>query len=71
MGRPYQICRIILYIFNLLLEKKDETKLILNKVWEYNKESYLILGHNFDVLNNIYNSLNKIVINYLKKIYNI
>jgi hypothetical protein len=54
-----------------IIRKKDETKLILNKVLEYNKESYLILGHNFDVLTNIYNSINKIVMNYFKKISNI
>ncbi len=42
-----------------IIRKKDATKLILKKVLEYNKESYLISGHNFDVLNNIYNSINK------------
>ncbi len=44
--------------------KKKLKKLILNKVLEYNKESYFKLGHNFDVLNNIYNFINKIVMNY-------
>ncbi len=55
-----------------IIRKKNETKLMLNKVLEYNKESYLLLGYNFDVLNNIYNSINQIVMNYLKKylIYN-
>ncbi len=38
-----------------IIRKKDETNLILNEILEYNRESYFILGHNFDVLDNIYN----------------
>ncbi len=38
-----------------ITRKINEPNLVLNKILEYNKESYLILGHNFDVLNNIYN----------------
>ncbi len=55
-----------------IITRKNETNLILNKNLEYNKESYLILSHNFDVLNNIHNLINKTVMNYLKKnlIYN-
>jgi hypothetical protein len=50
-----------------IIRKKDETKLILNKVLEYNKENYLILGHTFDIINKMYS----LIINYLKKISNI
>jgi hypothetical protein len=53
-----------------IIRKMDETKTILNKVLEYNKESYLILGHTFDIINKIYSFINKIVMNYLKKISN-
>jgi hypothetical protein len=45
----------------------DETKIILNKVLEYNKESYLIHGHTFDIINKIYSFINKIVMTYSKK----
>jgi hypothetical protein len=34
-----------------ITRKIDETKLILNKVLEYNKESFLIFGHIFDIIN--------------------
>ena len=44
-----------------IIRKIDETKIILNKVLEYNKESYLILGHTFDIINKIYSFINKIV----------
>ena len=54
-----------------ILRNMDETNLNLSKVLEYNKESYLILGHVFDVVNNIYNFINKIVMNSLKKISNV
>ena len=50
-----------------IIRKVDETPLILNKVLDYNKESYLILGHTFDIINKIYTFINKIVMNYLKK----
>ena len=50
-----------------IIRKIDETKTILNKVLEYNKESYLILGHTFDIINKIYSFINKIVMSYLKK----
>ncbi len=52
------------FIHIQFVTKKNETKLILNKGLEYNKESYLILCHNIDVLNNIYNFTNKIVMNF-------
>ena len=54
-----------------IIRKVNETKLILNKVLDYNKESYLILGHTFDIINKIYTFINKIVMNYLKKISNV
>ncbi len=38
-----------------IIGRKNETSLISNKVLEYSKEIYLISGHNFDVLNNMYN----------------
>ena len=50
-----------------IIKKVDETKSILNKVLEYNKESYLISGHIFDVLNKMYS----FIINYFKKISNV
>jgi len=50
-----------------IIRKKEETNLILNKVLEYNKENYLILGHTFDILNKMYS----LIINYLKKISNV
>ena len=54
-----------------IIRKVDETKLILNKVLDYNKESYLILGHTFDIINKMYTFINKIVMNYFKKISNV
>ena len=50
-----------------IIRKVDETKLILNKVLDYNKESYLIHGHMFDILNKIYG----FIINYIKKLSNV
>ena len=50
-----------------IIRKIDETKLILNKVLDYNKESYLIHGHMFDILNKIYS----FIINYIKKLSNV
>ena len=35
--------------------KKDETKILLNKVIEYNRDNYIILGYIFDIINKIYN----------------
>jgi hypothetical protein len=32
---------------------------------KYNKEEYFILGHNFHVLDNMSNFMNKTVMNYL------
>ena len=49
-----------------IIRKMDETKIILNKVLEYNKESYLILGHTFDIINKIYSFINKIVMSYFR-----
>jgi hypothetical protein len=37
-----------------MIRKVDETKLILNKVLDYNKERYLILRHTFDIIDKIY-----------------
>jgi len=54
-----------------IIRKVNETKLILNKVLDYNKESYLILGHTFDIINKMYTFINKIVMNYFKKISNV
>jgi hypothetical protein len=50
-----------------IIRTNNEVPLILNKVLDYNKESYLILGHTFDLINNMYSFLNKIVMNYFKK----
>ena len=33
-----------------IIRKVNETTIILNKVLDYNKESYLILGHAFDII---------------------
>ncbi len=33
-----------------IIRKVDGTKIILNKVLDYNKESYLILGPTFDII---------------------
>ncbi len=56
------------FIHIQFVTKKNETRLIF---LEYNKESNLILCHNFDVLNTIYNFTNKIVMNFLKNISNV
>ena len=50
-----------------IIRDNDEVPLILNKILDYNKESYLILGHTFDLISNMYSFLNKIVMNYFKK----
>jgi hypothetical protein len=50
-----------------IIRTNNEVPLILNKILDYNKETYLILGHTFDVINNMYSFLNKIVMNYFKK----
>ena len=50
-----------------IIRKKEQTNLILNKILEYNKENYLILGLTFDIINKMYS----LIINYLKKISNV
>ena len=37
-----------------IIRKKDETKILLNKVIEYNRENYIILGYIFDIINKMY-----------------
>ncbi len=44
-----------------IVSKMDETKLILDKVLEYNKESYLTLENTFDIINEIYSFIHAIV----------
>ncbi len=44
-----------------IIRKVDETKSILNQVLGYKTESYLILGHIFDIINK-YIVINRIVI---------
>ena len=38
-----------------IIRKKDETKVLLNKVIEYNRDNYIILGYIFDIINKMYN----------------
>ena len=37
------------------VNKKSKQELLLKSLVDYNKQSYLIIGHIFDILNNIYN----------------
>jgi len=37
------------------VNKKSQQELLLKSLVDYNKQSYLIIGHIFDILNNIYN----------------
>lgn len=46
-----------------IINKKDNTEEQNNKIIEYNRENYLILGHIFDIINKLYN----IIINFLVK----
>ena len=57
--------------FHFIIRNKNETNLILNKILDCDKENYLTLGHNFNVLNNTYNFMNKTVMNYFGKISNV
>jgi len=47
------------YSMNLqfIIRKKDQTKDLLVKLIDYNKESYLILGHIFELVNKIWSDL--------------
>jgi len=51
------------YIIHIqfVIKKKDETKQLLKKSIEYNKENYLVLGHIFDIINKMYNIFIKII----------
>ena len=37
------------------INKKSQQEQLLKKLIDYNKQSYLIIGHIFDILNTIYN----------------
>ena len=37
-----------------IIREKDETKVLLNKVIEYNRDNYIILGYIFDIINKMY-----------------
>ena len=50
-----------------IIKNNDETKLILTKMLDYNKESYLLFSYIFDAINKIYSFLNKIGLEILKK----
>ena len=43
-----------------IIQSIDEIPLILNKSLEYNRESYIIMGHVFDVINKIYSFVYKL-----------
>jgi hypothetical protein len=36
------------------INKKSQQEILLKSLIDYNKQSYLILGHIFDILNNMY-----------------
>ncbi len=36
------------------INKKSQQEILLKSLIDYNKQSYLILGHIFDILNNLY-----------------
>ncbi len=44
------------YIIHIQFEinKKSQQEILLKSLIDYNKQSYLILGHIFDILNNMY-----------------
>jgi hypothetical protein len=50
-----------------IVRNNDETKLILTKILDYTKESYLLFSYIFDAINKIYSFLNKIGLEILKK----
>jgi hypothetical protein len=50
-----------------IIRNNDETKLILTKMLDYDKESYLLFSYIFDAINKIYSFLNKIGLEILKK----
>lgn len=51
------------YSLNLqfIIRKKDQTKDLLVRLIDYNKESYLILGHIFDLVNKIFSYFTKLI----------
>ena len=40
-----------------IIRKKEETSTLLNKVIEYNRDNYIVLGYIFDLLNKIFNNI--------------
>ena len=51
------------YLLNIqfTIRKRDETQRLLKNVIEYNKESYLVLGHIFDIINKLYDYFIKLI----------
>ncbi len=41
------------------INKKSQQEILLKSLIDYNKQSYLVLGHIFDILNNIYSNFIK------------
>ena len=54
METPYKIWQIISCIFKFFIRKTKCNKILLNKVIEYNRDNYIILGYIFDIINKIY-----------------
>ena len=50
------------YIMHIQFEviNKSKKELLLKTLIDYNKQSYLIIGHIFDIMNNMFNYLFKI-----------
>ena len=48
-----------------IIRKKDETKILLIKVIEYNRDNYIILGHIFDLINKMFSYFSKIILSKL------
>ena len=48
-----------------IIRKKDETKILLNKVIEYNRDNYISLGHIFDLINKMFSYFSKIILSKL------
>ena len=51
------------YSINLqfIIRKKDETKTLLTRLIEYNRENFLILGHIFEVVNKMFNYFTRLI----------
>ena len=64
-GKTIQDMTDYLMHIQFIIRKKDETKILLNKVIEYNRDNYLILGHIFDLINKIYSYFAKIILSKL------